>query len=126
LLRRFDVPICAASAYPSGCDKLTRRAKFRFTETPNQVSISAIPFRQEGRSAVVTNAGWDVVDASASARMASQGEMNLVSDWQARRTNDALAYEQNRVVLTPVAGAKSAVATQTRPGLRRRKSRRRR
>src|ERR1700730_155927 len=28
----------------------------------------AIPFRQEGRSRVVTNAGWDVVDARASAR----------------------------------------------------------
>src|SRR5258707_2244716 len=30
----------------------------------------AIPFRQEGRSRVVTNAGWDVVDARASARVA--------------------------------------------------------
>ena len=52
----------------------------------------AIPFRQEGRSRVVTNAGWDVVDATASARMASQGEMNLVSEVQARRTNDVAAY----------------------------------
>jgi hypothetical protein len=26
----------------------------------------AVPFRQEGRSRVVTNAGWDVVDAAAS------------------------------------------------------------
>ena len=52
----------------------------------------AIPFRQEGRSRVVTNAGWDVVDATASARMASQGEMNLVSDLSARRTNDVVAY----------------------------------
>jgi hypothetical protein len=39
----------------------------------------------------------------------SQGEMNLVSDlqaWDERR----LSVRQNRVVLTPVAGAKSAVA----------------
>ena len=28
----------------------------------------AVLFRQEGRSRVVTNAGWDVVDAGASAR----------------------------------------------------------
>ena len=28
----------------------------------------AVPFREEGRSRVVTNAGWDVVDARASAR----------------------------------------------------------
>jgi len=40
----------------------------------------AVPFRQEGRSRVVTNAGWDVVDARASARKTSQGELNLVSD----------------------------------------------
>jgi hypothetical protein len=52
----------------------------------------AIPFRQEGRSRVVTNAGWDVVDATALARMASQGEMNLVSGLSARRTNDVVAY----------------------------------
>src|SRR3984893_15908612 len=36
------------------------------------------------------------------------------------------SVRQNRVVLTPVAGAKSAVATQTRPGLSGRKIRRRR
>jgi hypothetical protein len=60
--------------------------------SPKSVFIPAIPFRQEGRSRVVTNAGWDVVDATASARMASQGEMNLVSDLSARRTNDVVAY----------------------------------
>src|SRR6185437_6305722 len=36
---------------------------------------SAVPFRQEGRIAIVTNAGWDVVDARASAR---QGVAGLV------------------------------------------------
>ncbi len=62
----------------------------------------------------------------------SQGELNLVSDWWARETNDVSAFakgfhglalspakplgeawgrvRQNRVVLTPVAGAKSAEA----------------
>jgi hypothetical protein len=52
----------------------------------------AVLFRQEGRSRVVTNAGWDVVDATASAQWRSQGELNLVSDLQARKTNDVLAY----------------------------------
>jgi hypothetical protein len=32
------------------------------------------------------------VDATALARMASQGEMNLVSGLSARRTNDVVAY----------------------------------
>jgi hypothetical protein len=45
----------------------------------------------EGRIAIVTNAGWDAVDAAASARMVSQGE-SLVSDQPARRTNGAKAY----------------------------------
>src|SRR6185437_4374480 len=36
---------------------------------------AAVPFRQEGRFAIVTNAGWDVVDARASAR---QGVAGLV------------------------------------------------
>ena len=86
------VVTCSAIICPSSCDRLTRRAKFQFTKTPNQWLYPAIPFRQEGRSRVVTNAGWDVVDATASARMASQGEMNLVSDLSARRTNDVVAY----------------------------------
>jgi hypothetical protein len=35
----------------------------------------------EGRIAIVTDAGWDAVDAAASgAHGRSQGEMNLVSD----------------------------------------------
>jgi hypothetical protein len=36
--------------------------------------------RQEGRFAVVTNAGWDAVDAAASARMVIAGRAKLVSD----------------------------------------------
>jgi len=44
--------------------------------------------RQEGRIAIVTNAGGDAVDAAASARAESQGEF-LVSDFPARGTNGA-------------------------------------
>ena len=63
---------------------------------------------QEGRIAIVTNAGWDVVDAAASARKCSQGGFR--ERVTARRTNGAIRVRQNRVVLTPVAGAKSAEA----------------
>ena len=44
------------------------------------------------------------------AREWSQGGLNLVSDPHARKTNGAIRVRQNRVVLTPVAGAKSAEA----------------
>jgi hypothetical protein len=53
-----------------------------FASLPTQISslIRTVPFRQEGRFAIVTNAGRDAVDAKASgAHWQSQGEMNLVS-----------------------------------------------
>ena len=79
---------------------------------------AAVPFRQEGRFAIVTNAGWDVVDARASARQGVAGRVEPRERYcKARRTNDVSSVRQNRVVLTPVAGAKSAVIIQTRPGL---------
>jgi hypothetical protein len=43
--------------------------------------------------------------------------MNLVSDSRASRTNDVFCVRQNHVVLTPVAGAKSAVANSDPTGL---------
>jgi hypothetical protein len=80
---------------------LARRAKFRFTETPNQVSIPAIPFRQEGRSRVVTNAGWDVVDATASARMAVAGRDEPRERCAGAQDERRFSVRQNCVVLTP-------------------------
>jgi hypothetical protein len=51
------------------------------------------PVPQEGRWPSSQTLGRDAVDATASgAQGRSQGEMNLVSDWPARRTNDVLAY----------------------------------
>src|SRR5207244_6637455 len=38
---------------------------FLFSSDPNQVSDSPVSFRQEGRIAIVTNAGRDAVDAAA-------------------------------------------------------------
>jgi hypothetical protein len=56
------------------------------------------------------NAGRDVVDASASARKAIAGRGQTRERFAACETNGASRVRQNRVVLTPVAGAKSAEA----------------
>jgi hypothetical protein len=49
-----------------GCGKITRRAKFRLTRRANQIYQFAQPTPEEGRIAIVTNVGWDAVDATAS------------------------------------------------------------
>src|SRR6266536_4756384 len=65
----------------------------------NPSGKSALPARpvlsrQEGRIAIVTNAGEDAVDAAASARKVVAGRFfrELVSEQPARRTNGANAY----------------------------------
>jgi hypothetical protein len=88
-----------------------------FTSDPNHLHIIAV-HPTEGRIAIVTDAGLDAVDATASgAQERLQGEMNLVSE--TRRVNDPRSsVRQNRVVLASVADVKSAEARQkTRPGL---------
>jgi hypothetical protein len=79
---------------------------FRFPCTPNQWFFRAVSTRQEGRIAIVTDAGRDVVDATASARMMVAGRGRTRERFTSRKTNDACCVRQNRVVLTPVAGAK--------------------
>jgi hypothetical protein len=49
-----------------GRDKITRRAKFRLTCGANQFYEFARLTPKEGRIAIVTNVGWDAVDAAAS------------------------------------------------------------
>ena len=99
----------APSHCPSPCDRLARRANFRFIETANHRLTAAVLFRQEGRSRVVTNAGRDVVDARASARHSgAQDERRL-------------SVRQNRVVLTPrrwrqVCELNSQAMVTTKPG----------
>jgi hypothetical protein len=103
--------IVATRACPSPCDKLARRAKFRFAKTPNQWPISGHPVPARGAVARRHERGMGCGGReSVGAQMRSQGGLNPVSDWQARRTNDVFCVRQNRVVLTPVAGAKSAEA----------------
>ena len=55
---------------PEDCDKLTRRAKFRFSRRPNQVFISSHPVLVRRASAVVTDVGRGAVDAWFTSTMA--------------------------------------------------------
>ena len=95
--------------------------------TPNQWLFAVVSTRQEGRIAIVTNAGRDVVDAAASARKVIAGRIFSVSgSRRARRTAPCPAkpllaktggcVRQNRVVLAPVAGVKLSVANSIQPG----------
>jgi hypothetical protein len=62
----------------------------------------------QGRIAIVTDAGWDAVDAGCVvARERSQGGLNSVSG-QRRADERRGRGRQSRVVLAPVAGVKSA------------------
>jgi hypothetical protein len=49
---------------------------FRFPFTPNQWLFRAVSTREEGRIAIVTDAGRDVVDAAASARKMVAGRVS--------------------------------------------------
>jgi hypothetical protein len=83
----------AASDCPSPCDKLARRAKFRFTEAPNQWLNFGHPVPTRGAVARRHERGMGCGGReSVGAQAWSQGEMNLVSDLLARETNDVLAY----------------------------------
>jgi len=82
--------------------------------SPNQCFFRAVPPRQEGRIAVVTNARRDAVDARASAHKMPQGELNLMSGKRCAGYG-ARCVRQNRVVLAPVAGVKLPVATSIQP-----------
>jgi hypothetical protein len=70
--------------------------------------------RHQGRSRVVTNAGRDAVDAAASARNGVAGRVSRERSTGVQ-TNGARRVRQNRVVPTPVAGAKLSVADAIQP-----------
>ena len=123
------------TAAPDG--QISRRDKILSSPISKNISLSPsgksglrarpVLSRQEGRIAIVTNAGRDAVDATASARSGNAGQGHPVSGQPARRTNGAatgfanvladvhgpqnllakaLRGRQNRVVLAPVAGVK--------------------
>ena len=92
-----------------------REKRNRFAHDPNQSYNSAYPGPQEGRIAIVTNVGPGCGGReSAGARCGSQGGLP-VSD---RRASDErrCCVRQNRVVLAPVAGVKSAEVCKAQPG----------
>jgi hypothetical protein len=64
---------------------------FRLSRRANHYYNSARLTRQEGRIAIVTNAGWDVVDAMASARNGVAGRVSRERSTGAQ-TNGAKAY----------------------------------
>src|SRR5258708_30200381 len=87
------------------CDKLTRRAKFRFAADPNHQYIHCVPSHSEGRLAIVTNAGRDAVDAAAS------GTRVLTNDaisGEAFRGSRIAAYGEDVWFWHPDAGVKFA------------------
>jgi hypothetical protein len=110
-----------------------RKKHFAFADGQISATSSPRPFPARGADRESSrNAGWDVVDARASARKAIAGRDQTRERFMARKTNDVSAFakasadlhlspakplgedgsrvRQNRVVLTPVAGAKSAEA----------------
>src|SRR6267154_1068648 len=91
--RRGRAKIVATRACPTPCDKLARRAKFRFAKPPNQWPISGHPVPTRGAVARRHERGMGCGGReSVGAPLMSQGELNLVSDVQACKTNDVLAY----------------------------------
>jgi hypothetical protein len=93
-LRSLRYDTATATACPSPCDTLARRANFRFAKTPNQWPISGHPVPTRGAVARRHERGMGCGGReSVGAQMRSQGGLNLVSDWQARRTNDAMPGE---------------------------------
>jgi hypothetical protein len=109
----------------SGPQAIARRLATNWHDGQNSVlpkpQISgptpAIPFRQEGRSRVVTNAGWDVVDATASARMAVAGRDEPRERCAGAQDERRFSVRQNCVVLTPQRLASSlAEVLRAQPG----------
>jgi hypothetical protein len=104
-----------------GCPVLGQKI-FRFSCRANQFYQLAPSFS----GAIVTNAGWDVVDASASARKVIAGRDQTRERFTGRETSDVSRVRQNRVVLTPVAGAKLRGGMSVQPGSGKPSSRQRR
>ncbi len=116
-----------ASDCPSPCGSLARRAILRFTETPNQWLNSGRPVPARGAVARRHERGMGCggrESVGAQVRVAGRVEPRerLTGVQDERR----FSVRQNRVVLTPVAGAKSAVANSDPTGLSSRKICRRR
>jgi hypothetical protein len=65
---------------------------FSFLRRANQFYQLAPSHPPRGALAIVTNAGWDAVDAAASARKVIAGRAKLVSDKRRARRTALIAY----------------------------------
>jgi hypothetical protein len=68
------------------------RKIFLLSADPNHRHIHRIPSHSEGRIAIVTDAGWDVVDAAALARKVIAGRASARERTTGAQTNGANAY----------------------------------
>jgi hypothetical protein len=75
------------------------------------------PVPHEGRIAIVTDVGRDAVDAAALGALSDRRAGFPVSD-QGAQDERRFCGRQNRVVLAPVAGVKSAEVKRARPGFK--------
>src|SRR5450755_1250536 len=110
----------AASGPPlNGCDKITRRAKFRLTRRANHLYDSRHPVPEEGALAIVTER-WDGMWWTRRHRARdgmAERVLSPVSDQQ-RADERCRSVRRSRVVLTPQRLASSlAEVRNARPGL---------
>ena len=111
----------AARQGRDGCPSLRHNGttgKIPLHADPKSVAMSAIPFRQEGRIAIVTNAGRGCGGRESVGAQGPAGRVEPRERLQGAQDDDVSSVRQNRVVPTPVAGAKSAVTLRARPGLK--------
>jgi hypothetical protein len=86
-----------------------------FSIDPNHLYIPARLIPHEGRIAIVTDAGWDVVDAAALGAIGIAGRASACERRTGAQDERRCCVRQNRVVPTPVAGAKLSVAKSIQP-----------
>ncbi len=109
-----------ASDCPSPCGSLARRAIFRFTGTPNQWLNSGRPVPARGAVARRHERGMGCGGReSVGEQVRVAGRVEPRERFAGAQDERRFSVRQNRVVLTPVAGAKSAVANSNPTGVER-------
>jgi hypothetical protein len=103
-------PARVASACPSPCGRLARRANFRFTQTPNQRFIAG-PSRSDERGGRASSRTRDGMWWTRERRRATAvaGRVEPRERFPGAQDDRRCSVRQNRVVLAPVAGVKLSV-----------------
>ena len=102
--RDLGRPVCCAEINRSAC-----RANHRYNLSPSHPS--------EGRFAIVTDAGWDAVDAAASGAKRVRRAASRRERTTARKMNDADAYGKTVWSRHPLLVPSCAEAASTQPSL---------